>query len=109
MVLGLIGLGGIAGCGEGMNEGESVLATTPTLRIRVRLNQTTERTVRIPQGSTVLTAIKRSFSYQRRDDGLTVINGTAGHWQYAVNTIEPRIYAGNYRLNTNCRLDLRLL
>lgn len=108
MVLGLIGLGGAAGCGGGMNEGESALATTPTLRIRVRVNQT-ERTIRIPRGSTILTAIKQSFSYRRRRDGLTIINGTAGHWRYTVNNIEPHVYAGSYHLYNNCRIDLSLL
>ncbi|TSC92294.1 MAG: hypothetical protein CEN92_22 [Candidatus Berkelbacteria bacterium Licking1014_96] len=107
--LGLFGLGGIAGCGGGMNEGESAFATTPTLRIRVRLYQT-ERAVRIPRGSTVLAAIsRRPFYYQQREDGMTIIKGICGHWRYAVNDIEPRLYAGNYRLTSNCRLDLYLL
>jgi hypothetical protein len=108
MVLGLIGLGGAAGCGGGMNEGESTLATTSILRIRVRVNQT-ERTIRIPRGSTVLAAIKQAFTYRHRADGTTVISGIRGHWRYTVNNIEPHVYAGSYHLYNNCRIDLSLL
>lgn len=119
LLLGLFGTGGItavAGCAGGQNEQEKTLATTQTLRIRIRLRvnrKTTKRKVRIPRGSTVLAAIVEAFGYERREDGTifgtTIINGIRGHWRYAVNNIEPRVYAGSYRLTSNCRLDLRLI
>lgn len=108
----LVGVGGmtvITGCGGGITKGENVLSTIPTLDVVVRLNQTAERTVRIRQGRTVVAVIRRAFPDYHREGGLTVINGVRGHWRYAVNGIEPRVYAGNYRLTSNCRLDLRLL
>ncbi len=109
----LYGLGGttvITGCGGGINEDENVLGNTPKIEVKVCLNQTTETTVKIPRGSTVLTAIRRRpFYYHQSDDGTTIINGIRGPWRYAINGIEPRVYAGDYRLTTNCRLDLRLI
>lgn len=116
--LGLSASAVIAGCAGGESGQERTLVTTAILRIRIRLNNGVEKIIRVPRGSTVLAAIRcRPFYYHQSDDGMTIIKDIRGHWRYTVNDSEPRyetgqryrISAGDYRLISNCRLDLYLL
>lgn len=92
-----------AGCGGG----ESSFSSSDTLQVQVDHDKTV-KTISVDSGETALDAIKKAFSYQKLQDA-TVIDGISGNWRYSVNGIEPTIYAGNYLLNTDSQIHLRLI
>lgn len=102
--IGIIGIGVVntllAGCG-----GANVTNTSGALQVQVDINGKS-KTVTLNSGQTVLDAIKKTFSYKRLSDS-TIIDGITANWRYAINGIEPDIYAGDYNLDTNCAIALR--
>lgn len=81
-----------------------ITLSASTVRVRINLPNGW-RIVSMTSGNTVLTAIRSGFAYSETRDG-TIINGLRGSWKYRVNGYWPNVYAGNYRLNANCTVDL---
>ena len=101
---------------ESLATDSSPLTSLSKIRVSLMIVVPRERIVRqisVKRGSSVLSAIKKAFSYFRTApaDNLaaeTTIEGISGHWQYLINGSIPRTYAGVTFLNSDSKIVLRL-
>lgn len=97
------------GCGGGGAETGTVSSEPKT--VEINLNQKQVKVVSVPVGSSVLDALKTTFTYERQaplDDisSFTTIGGISGHWRYEVDGVEPSINARDWPITSDCSVNL---